>query len=97
MSDSVLENAKRMRQICNDTHPEVERVLIERLNRMTAQEKWQRMTELCQFAEMMAMADVRERYPNASERECFLRVASRRLSADIMRKVYGWDPDKEGY
>ncbi len=86
-----------MSKICNDTHPEVERILIERYRQMSAVEKWQRMTELCQFAEAMAMADVRERYPDATERECFLRVASRRLSPEIMRKAYGWDPDKEGY
>jgi hypothetical protein len=81
----------------NDTHPKIEEMLIERYRQMTDAEKWQRMTELCQLAEMMAMADVRQRYPEATERECFLRVVSRRVSADLMRKAYGWDPDREGY
>lgn len=84
-------------QLLNDTHPKIEEMLIERYRTMSDTEKWQRMTELCQFAEMMALADVRERYPDATERECFLRVASRRLSADLMRKVYNWDPDEKGY
>jgi len=31
-------------------------------------------------------------YPEADEREIFLRVAARRLDRDTMIKVYGWDP-----
>lgn len=80
----------------NDTHPKIEEMLIERYRQMSDMEKWQRMTDLCQFADNLAMADVRQRYPDATERECFLRVVSRRLSADLMRKVYDWDPDTKG-
>jgi hypothetical protein len=31
-------------------------------------------------------------YPDAGEREVFLRVAARRLDRETMIKVYGWDP-----
>jgi hypothetical protein len=31
-------------------------------------------------------------YPQASEREVFLRVAARRLDRDSMIRAYGWDP-----
>ena len=36
-------------------------------------------------------------HPEASEREIKLRVASRRIPAELMRRAFGWDPDKEGY
>ena len=32
-------------------------------------------------------------YPEAGEREVFLRAAARRLSRETMMAVYGWDPE----
>ena len=39
-----------------------------------------------------AEAGVRQMYPDAGEREVFLRAAARRLDPETMVKVYGWDP-----
>jgi hypothetical protein len=36
---------------------------------------------------------VRHLYPNAGEREIFLRTAARHLDRETMVKVYGWDPE----
>ena len=36
---------------------------------------------------------VRREYPQAGEREVFLRTASRHLDSETMIRVYGWDPD----
>jgi hypothetical protein len=36
---------------------------------------------------------IRKDYPEAGEREVFLRAAATRLGADTVRKVYGWDPE----
>jgi len=36
---------------------------------------------------------VRAMYPEASEREIFLRVAARRLDRETMVRAYGWDPE----
>jgi hypothetical protein len=80
-----------------DTHPEIERILIEAYRRMTPAEKFRRVEGMNRAMEMLAMADIKRRYPNASEHECRLRAASRRLPAELMRKAFGWDPDKEGY
>jgi hypothetical protein len=33
---------------------------------------------------------IRREYPEASEREVFLRAAVRRLGAETVAKVYGW-------
>lgn len=86
-----------MRPISPDTDPEVERILIEGYRRMPASQKLQRVRELNQLVQRLALADIRRRYPDASPRECQLRLASRWLDADLMRKVFGWDPEQEGY
>lgn len=80
-----------------DTHPAIEKIQIEGYRRMSAAEKFRQVQEMNRFLEMLAWADVRRRHPNADDQECRLRVASRRIPADLMRKAFGWDPDKQGY
>jgi hypothetical protein len=81
---------------CSDTNPEPERVLIEIYRRMPAWQKLQQVSESTRMAEIVALADLRHRHPQASPHELKMRLATRRLGAELMRKVYGWDPDKEG-
>lgn len=86
-----------MTRLWPDTHPDAERILIEGYRRMSDGEKMRCMAELSILAKHLAAEDVRHRYPNANEREVQLRVASRWLDADLMRKAFNWDPDTEGY
>ena len=81
----------------SDTHPEIEKRLIEGLRRMSAAEKFQRIAELNASLELLAMADVKKRHPEANEWECRLRVASRRIPPDLMKKAFGWDVNEKGY
>ena len=81
----------------NDTHPAAEQKMLELLRQMSPAQKIQRVQSLNQTLELLALADVRSRYPDADERECFLRVASRRLPSDLMQKAYGWNPEEKGY
>jgi hypothetical protein len=37
-------------------------------------------------------ADIRRRYPEADEREVFLRAVASRVSPELMIRAYGWDP-----
>jgi len=92
-----IHGGRSLRPISPDTDPEAERILIEEYRRMSVSEKLQRVGELIELERDLALADIRRRYPNASPRECQLRLASRSIDADLMRKVFGWDPDKEGY
>jgi hypothetical protein len=39
-------------------------------------------------------SEVRRLYPEATDREVFLRVTARRLGPELMKKVYGWQPDR---
>ena len=66
---------------------------IELHRKMTPGERLARMFELCAFHEGLQRSSVRQMYPEADEREVFLRVAARRLNRDMMIRVYGWDPD----
>jgi hypothetical protein len=80
-----------------DTSPEVERILFEGYRRMTAPEKARRITELCAACEQLARAGIRERHPDATEREIRLRLASLRLDRETMIRVFDWDPERMGY
>lgn len=80
-----------------DTHPDVEKILIDAYRRMTPAEKIAKMRQLNECGSRLAFADVRRRYPDAPEREIWLRVASRYLSADLMQKAFGWNPAEKGY
>jgi hypothetical protein len=81
----------------SDTSAGAEKVLVEGYRRMSIPQKLRQVRELTQLAQQMAMTDIRRRYPNASPRECDLRLASRWIDAELMRRAFGWDPDKEGY
>jgi hypothetical protein len=39
----------------------------------------------------------RRRHPNADEREQALRVASRWIEPELMKRAFGWDVHKVGY
>jgi hypothetical protein len=41
----------------------------------------------------LSLADVRRMFPEAGDREVFLRMAARHLDRDMMIRVYGWDPE----
>jgi hypothetical protein len=48
-------------------------------------------------ARRLALVDIRRRHPQAGEHEVRMRLAARFLEPDLMRRVYDWDPDTEGY
>jgi hypothetical protein len=78
-----------------DTTPEAWERYLEAIRRMTPNEKLQRVFELTDSVRSMAEAGVRARYPNASEREIFLRTGATWLGRELMIKAYGWDPESD--
>ena len=81
----------------SDTDPETERVMIE-LARATPD--WKKIEQVCAMIETtraLAMAGLRERYPNASEEELKKRLAALVLDRETVIEVYDWDPAVEGY
>lgn len=77
----------------SDTDPKSLEVYIKLHQEMQPEERLARVFELCDFQQSLQMADVHAMYPDASERELFLRTAARRLGRDLMIQAYDWDPD----
>jgi hypothetical protein len=86
-----------MKTLSPDTSPEVERIMIEGYRKMPAWKKLEQVCELTQLVRELAMNDIRRRYPLADDRERKLRLASRWLEPELMKKTFAWDPEKEGY
>ena len=76
-----------------DTDPKALELYIELHRKMTPGERIARAFELTTFNQALQWSSVRTMYPDADEREIFLRVAARRLDRETMIRAYGWDPD----
>ena len=79
--------------LARDTTPTAEQRQFEIWSRMTAAEKFDAFAQLMAMADAVAEAGIRRTYPDADDREVFLRRAARGLDRQTMVKVYGWDPD----
>jgi hypothetical protein len=71
-----------------DTSPEVERLQIERFRQMSPAEKAAIVSGLTQAVYDLASAGVRHRYPHASPREHFLRLAIVTLGQTLAEQAY---------
>jgi len=77
----------------SDTDPKAREVYLNLYREMEPGERLARVFALCDFQQELQIANVRAMYPEASEREVFLRVAARRLGREFMIAAYNWDPD----
>jgi len=80
-----------------DTPPEIQKILVEGYRKMSPQEKMKRVSELNRSVLQMALARIRREYRDISEQEEKLRLASLWIDKDLMIKVFGWNPQQEGY
>ena len=94
---AILFYTAPMKTLSPDTSPEVERIMIEGYRKMPAWKKLQQVLELTQLVRQLAMNDIRRRHPLADDHERKLRLASRWLDPELMKKAFAWDPEKEGY
>ena len=76
----------------SDTDPQALQVFLSLQRRRTPSQKLKQVFEMTELVLKAAEAGVRQMYPDAGEREVFLRAAARRLDRETMVKVYGWDP-----
>jgi hypothetical protein len=72
-----------------DTSPEAWKVLMDLMRRMSPEEKLQRTFEYSALVRDFAESTLRRKYPQASEREIFLRAARQRLGPELFDRVYG--------
>jgi hypothetical protein len=78
----------------SDTHPDALRAYLEIQSRISPERKLAMVAEMYDAMTALQTAEVRRLYPDATDREVFLRVTARRLGPELMKKVYGWQPDR---
>ena len=74
--------------LADDTPLEIEQRQIEAWRRMTPAEKLELVVALSRSTSDMALAGIRDRYPDAPPREQFLRLAMLILGAELARRAY---------
>lgn len=81
----------------SDTPAKIQKFLIAGYRKMSAQQKLERVTELTQAVQQLALARIRKQYGELPEREQRLRLAALWLDRDTMIRVFQWDPRQKGY
>jgi hypothetical protein len=72
-----------------DTTPEAWEFYLNLLRKQSPEERMARVFQWSEVVRQFHLAGLRERYPNADEREIFLRAAKIKLGNDLFCKVYG--------
>ncbi len=82
-----------MRTLARDTHPEAERVLIELWRRCSPARKMSMVLSANQTARELALAGLRERFPNDDPARLRRRLADLWLGPELAAKAYGPLPE----
>lgn len=76
----------------SDTDPRAQEVLLSAVRRLSPEDRLRRVFALTDLLLRLSEAGVRRLYPDASDREVFLRAAARRLGRETVVRVYGSVP-----
>ena len=68
----------------------------EHWRRASPDQKLDRMFGMARLVNELARAEIRQRHPEATDREVELRLASRALDRETMIRAFGWDPAVHG-
>ncbi|MDQ2920199.1 MAG: hypothetical protein M3R52_01085 [Acidobacteriota bacterium] len=86
-----------MKPLSPDTTPTAQQMHFELMRQLPG---WKRLTlafDLTQAMRRLVLADIRRRYPGASDEEVRRRFIARVLPRDDVIRAYGFDPRQEGY
>ena len=72
-----------------DTHPEVERLQVERLRQMPTWRKMALMAEMTESVRTLALAGLRHRYPTDTPAHRRRRLADLLLGPELAARAYG--------
>lgn len=86
-----------MKPLFPDTTPEAEAFLLEGYRRMPAWKKLQCVVDLNLALKSLQLADIKTKYPAASDEELKMRLASRWIEPELMKAAFGWDVEEKGY
>ncbi len=84
-----------MASLFSDTHPKMEALQIQLWREASPTRKMHMVAQLNAAVRLLAMAGLRERFPEASEAELRYRLAVLYLGEEMARKVYGEPPHAE--
>ncbi|HXR96833.1 MAG TPA: hypothetical protein VN709_03225 [Terriglobales bacterium] len=82
------EAESRLAILSRDTSALMEDRQIARWRALGPQEKFALIAQLCDDVRQLALAGIRDRHPQASERECFLRLTLLTLGPRLARAAY---------
>jgi hypothetical protein len=85
------------RRLFADTDEAAERKLIELTRQMPDGKKLRMVFSQVETGRQLAMAGLKNRYPQASPEELKKRYAALVLGRETVMKLYAWDPETEGY
>ena len=74
--------------LSSDTSFAAERAQVEAWRKMSPVEKLRTVTEITRAVQQLSLAGIRLRHPEASERECLLRLAIIKLGRQLACEVY---------
>ncbi len=80
-----------------DTSPRAEAILIELARKLPAAEKLAAVGRMRAMYIRLAEAGLRSRYPEAGLDEMRKRLCAVLHGREISMRVFGWDPEREGY
>lgn len=86
-----------MKSLSRDTTPKAQRVHFEMMRTVP---NWKRLTlalELTQATRNLVLADLRHRFPKATDEEIRRRFIARVLPREEVIRIYGFDPQQESY
>jgi hypothetical protein len=81
----------------SDTSAAAEAFLLEGYRRMSPGDKLRRVASLNRALTQLAAARIRAQYGDIPADEMRLRLGALRLGRETMVKVFGWDPEVEGW
>ncbi|MFH0926024.1 MAG: hypothetical protein V1872_10425 [bacterium] len=84
-------------KVLSDTHPDIEEYMLKRWREMPSWEKMKLVNDMSMTVCQLALTGLKRRYPNMSEEEEKKRMAGLFLGRDWAIKLFGWDPDINGY
>jgi len=82
-----------MSTIRPDTHPDIERLLVERLRQMPTWRKMELMAEMAESVRTLALAGLRQRYPTDTPAQRRRRLADLLLGPELAAHAYGASPE----
>lgn len=81
-------SSARIARLSADTTAEIEQRQVDAWRQLSPLQRLRLVSDTTRAVTELALAGIRQRYPQASERECFLRLAAIRLGVDTVRRIY---------